>query len=70
MMQLYQIFDKKNNALNAIFTFIEEAMDQGQSCLIHSINGKSRACAVLMAYLMKKYSWSLSKCEEFVTSKK
>lgn len=65
-----QIFDKKSNAVSAIFSFIEEAMEQGESCLIHSINGKSRACAVLVAYLMKKYSWSLSKCLEFVNSKK
>ena len=65
-----QIFDKKNNAVNAIFAFIEEAMELGESCLIHSLHGKSRACAVLAAYLMKKYSWSLSKCLEFVNAKK
>lgn len=42
----------------------------GESCLIHSMHGKSRACAVLVAYLIKKYSWSLNKCLEFVNSKK
>lgn len=45
-------------------------MEQGESCLIHSVNGKSRACAVLVAYLMKKYGWSLDKCLEFTASKK
>ncbi len=45
-------------------------MEQGESCLIHSLNGKSRACAVLVAYLMKKYSWSLNKCLEFINAKK
>ena len=45
-------------------------MEQGESCLIHSVNGKSRACAVTVAYLMKKYSWSLNKCLEFISSKK
>lgn len=45
-------------------------MEAGESCLIHSVNGKSRACAVLVAYMMKKYSWSLSKCLEFVNLKK
>ena len=65
-----QIFDKKNNAINAIFQFIEEAMEQGQSCLIHSLHGKSRSTAVLVAYLMKKYGWNLNKCLELVNSKK
>lgn len=45
-------------------------MEQGESCLIHSVNGKSRSCAVLVAYLIKKYSWTLNKCLEFIASKK
>lgn len=65
-----QIFDRKNNATNAIFTFIEEAMDQGESCLVHSLHGKSRACAVLAAYLMRRYSWSLNKALELLNAKK
>lgn len=65
-----QIFDKKNNALNAIFSFVEEAVEQGESCLIHSLHGKSRACAVLAAYLMRKYGWSLNKTLELINSKK
>lgn len=56
--------------MNAIFEFIEEAMEAGESCLIHSMHGKSRSCAVLASYLMKKYSWSLNKTLEFVNSKK
>lgn len=42
-----------------IFTFVEEAMDQGESVLVHSQHGKSRAGCVIIAYLMKKYMWSL-----------
>ena len=45
-------------------------MEQGESCLIHSVNGKTRACAVMVGYLMKKYEWGLDKCLEFVASKK
>jgi hypothetical protein len=65
-----KIFDKKNSAVNAIFEFVEEAMEMGESCLIHSIHGKSRATAVLVAYLMRKYGWSLNKCLELTNSKK
>ena len=32
--------------------------------------GKSRSCAVLVAYMMKKYNWSLNKCLEYVNAKK
>ena len=45
-------------------------MEQGESCLVHSLYGKSRATAVMVAYLMKKYSWSMHKCLEFISSKK
>ena len=45
-------------------------MEAGESCLIHSVHGKSRACAVLVGYLMKKYNWSLNKCLEYVNCKK
>lgn len=70
MYWLTQIFDKKNNSINTIFHFVEEAMEVGESCLIHSVNGKSRATAVLVAYLMRKYQWNLSKCLEFIVDKK
>lgn len=53
-----------------IFTFIEEAAEQGESVLVHSIHGKSRSGSVIIAYLMKKYSWSLEKCYDYVSSKK
>ncbi len=38
--------------------------------MIHSLHGKSRACAVMVAYMMKKYHWSLDRCFEYITSKK
>lgn len=69
-LPLSQIFDKKNTVINAIFAFIEEAMDLGECCLIHSMSAKSRSFLVVAAYLMKKYSWSLEKIFSFITSKK
>jgi hypothetical protein len=49
---------------------VEEAVELGESCLIHSLHGKSRACAVLSAYLMRRYGWSLNKTLELINSKK
>ena len=45
-------------------------MEAGESCLIHSMFGKSRSCAVIVAYLIRKYNWSLNKCLDFVNAKK
>lgn len=45
-------------------------MELGQSCLVHSVNAKSRAFVVVAAYMMKKYSWSLEKTIEYITLKK
>lgn len=45
-------------------------MEEGESVLIHSIHGKSRAGCVVAAYLMNKYSWSLKKAIEFITFRK
>ena len=42
----------------------------GESCLIHSLHGKSRASSVLVAYLMKKYGWSMNKALQLLQSKK
>lgn len=56
--------------MNAIFGFIEDAMEDGKSCLVHSVNAKSRSFVVVAAYLMKKYNWSLQKTLDFVGSKK
>lgn len=65
-----QVFDKKNATVNGLFNFIEEAMGEGRSCLVHSVNCKSRAFTVVAAYLIKRYSWSLEKTLDFVKLKK
>ncbi|CBZ55100.1 conserved hypothetical protein [Neospora caninum Liverpool] len=53
-----------------IFQFIEESLTQCEGCLVHSVRGQSRAATVLLAYFMQKYSWSLSKAEEFLFSRR
>lgn len=49
------LFDEKSDNVNKIFTFVEECFLQGESCLVHSVRGQSRACCVLAAYFMKKF---------------
>lgn len=49
------LFDEKGENVNKIFNFVEECFQLGESCLVHSVRGQSRACCVLAAYFMKKF---------------
>lgn len=49
------MFDPKNETVNEIFDFIKEAHEQGESVLVHSVRGQSRACCALAAFFMMKY---------------
>jgi hypothetical protein len=62
--------DGKDQAANAIFDFIEEAINATESVLVHSVRGQSRATCALAAYIMRKYNWSLLKSLEFLNSRR
>jgi protein-tyrosine phosphatase len=64
------ILDSNNNNADRIYNFIEEAYEQGESCLVHSVRGQSRASTVLAAFFMKKYKWSLYKTIEFLNNRR
>jgi protein-tyrosine phosphatase len=48
------VFDAKDEVLNSTFRFTEEALNAGESILIHSVRGQSRSSTIITAYLMKK----------------
>ena len=60
--------DPKDEASNAIFEFIEEALEATESVLVHSVRGQSRATCALACYIMRKYKWSLLKSLEFLNN--
>lgn len=64
------LFDPEDNITNEILNFIDEALENGESCLVHSIRGQSRASVALSAYFMQKYKWSLYKTLEFLNSRR
>lgn len=39
-------------------------------CLIHSFDGVNRSLVMLVAFVMSRYRWTLSKSLEFIRSKK
>jgi hypothetical protein len=51
------VFDENNSALDEIYVFIEEAIEKGESVLVHSTDGVSRACFCVAIYFMLKYRW-------------
>mmetsp|Transcript_21014 Transcript_21014/g.59653 ORF Transcript_21014/g.59653 Transcript_21014/m.59653 type:complete len:413 (-) Transcript_21014:14-1252(-) len=63
------ILDGGDFVANETYDFIEEALDRADGVLIHSFFGQSRSCVVLLAYLMKKFRWSLQKALEFLDSR-
>ena len=52
--------------LAQIFTFIENAKEEGGRVLVHCYQGKSRSCAVCCAYLIRYENHSLSSALELV----
>lgn len=56
------IFDDSNTVLDDLYVFVEEALDVGDSVLIHSTDGQSRACFCAAVYFMLKYRWCVPRC--------
>jgi protein-tyrosine phosphatase len=64
------IFDETNSVLDEIYAFIEDAIESGESVLVHSTDGVSRACFCVAVYFMLKYRWTLSKTLTFLRNKR
>ena len=64
------IFDESNTNFEQCYDFIEKCLEAGESVLIHSVKGESRCACVVLAYLMRKYKWALTKSLEFLNSRK
>lgn len=60
------LFDNSDRISNEIFCFIDEAMVNYESVLVHSVKGQSRSSCAIATFLMQKYKWSLLKTLEFL----
>ena len=58
--------DAEDTVIDECYIFIECALKEYEGVLIHSVKGQSRACAILTAYIMRKYRWTLLKSLEFL----
>ena len=64
------ILDIRNTVVQAVASFIDAALEKGESVLVHSFKGQSRSVTILTAYLMKKFRWKLNKCLQFMQSRR
>eukprot|EP00297_Palpitomonas_bilix_P004404 CAMPEP_0113883904 /NCGR_PEP_ID=MMETSP0780_2-20120614/9898_1 /TAXON_ID=652834 /ORGANISM="Palpitomonas bilix" /LENGTH=707 /DNA_ID=CAMNT_0000871339 /DNA_START=96 /DNA_END=2219 /DNA_ORIENTATION=+ /assembly_acc=CAM_ASM_000599 len=53
-----------------LFHVIDEALEQGQGIILHSLHDFTRAGCCLMAWLMWRYEWPLEKVIRFMQCKK
>lgn len=64
------LFDQRGQTLAIICEFVEKARELGESVLIHSVKGQSRASCAICAYLMQRYRWGFYKTLEFLDSRR
>ena len=64
------IFDEEDRVPVEIVKFVDEALDQGTSVLVHSMRGQSRATVVSILYFMESFQWDLLKTLEFINSRR
>ncbi|CAG9331694.1 unnamed protein product [Blepharisma stoltei] len=64
------LLDSNDKNISAIYNFIEQALKEGESTLVHSVRGVSRSAAIVSAYLIKRYKWGLNKALEFLYSRR
>lgn len=53
-----------------ITNFIDEALEKGDSVLVHSLDGTGRCIACLAAYLMFRHRWGFEKALDFLCNKR
>eukprot|EP00993_Chasmostoma_nieuportense_P004047 NODE_472_length_2185_cov_30.451409_g436_i0.p1 GENE.NODE_472_length_2185_cov_30.451409_g436_i0~~NODE_472_length_2185_cov_30.451409_g436_i0.p1 ORF type:complete len:673 (-),score=210.33 NODE_472_length_2185_cov_30.451409_g436_i0:91-2109(-) len=62
------LFDGEDRNAAQIYQFIEKGLEKGECVLVHSREGVSRCCAVVAAYLLLKFGWSLTNTLNFMAS--
>ena len=62
--------DLSANNVNRIINFMDSALNLAESFLVHSIDGRSRASAVVAVYFMHKYVWSIDKTMQYLHSQR
>lgn len=70
LLRFQVLFDGRLELVDKIYRFIQAASLKGESVLVYSFKGLSRAGCVLSAYFMRKYKWTLHKALEFLNTRR
>ncbi|KAM3129312.1 hypothetical protein pb186bvf_018599 [Paramecium bursaria] len=65
-----QAIFQTDEAINNCIAFIDEALNKGESVIVHSIKGHNRSIVVLCVYFMKKYRWTLYKTLQYMHNRR
>ena len=65
-----KLLDSGGQIVEKLMRFIAESLSRGEGLLVMSVRGKNRCCIVVVIYLMRKYSWNVEKCIQYIRSKK
>ena len=63
------VLDSKDKVVNQCYNFINQAHTDNTGVLVHSAKGQSRACVVILLWMMRRYKWTLKKTLEFLESR-
>ncbi|KAJ8606387.1 hypothetical protein CTAYLR_009320 [Chrysophaeum taylorii] len=71
----YEYFERRNNPTHSLVVqqivgFVDEALHEGASVLVHSLQGTSRCVSCCAVYFMAKYHWGVEKSIAFIESKR
>jgi Dual specificity phosphatase, catalytic domain len=64
------VLDTSDKNFWKFYQFIELSAIEGTSALVHSVHGTNRSICVVASYLMKRFSWSLYKTLQFLSSRR
>lgn len=65
-----EAFDELLKVLPKVIDIIDDKLNAQQTVIVHCLAGRQRSAAVVAAYLMAKYSYSLDYAIEYIKCKK
>ena len=70
-LHLYDMADESiEHVFDESYQYIDKAIGDGKSVLVHCMKGKSRSATILIAYLMRKNHWTYEETFKFVKHKR
>lgn len=66
----FKVVFQQEDTIAQTIKFIDDALNNGESVIVHSVRGHNRSMTVLCVYFMKKFRWSLYKTLQYMYSRR